>query len=317
MLINTLLFLLGLAILLLSSDWLIQGCVKISYLFKLTPLFIGLVLVAFGTSAPEAGVGIIAAVRNEKSIALGNIVGSNIANIGLILGLCALLRPLAVDKNIFKRELPMMIFSVFLLYVLSLDLTISRIDGLIFLLFFIIFFFSSYRGAKKAYNSKELIDFKFHRFVAKSNSKPIIVGATLLSLLGIIGGANLMVNSGVNLAKMWGVSTWVIGITIFAIGTSLPELAASVTASLKKVPSISIGNIVGSNIFNILFVLGVVSLIRPIEIQKKFLTFEYVALVIFSAFLLIAMKTGYKISRKEAIFMFVGYIIFIGLLFCC
>ena len=158
--INSAIFITGLAFLIYSSDWLIQACVKYSRLFKLSPLFIGLVLVAFGTSAPEAGVGIIATLKGEKQIALGNIVGSNISNIGLILGLCALVSALNVSKNVFKRELPIMILSGFLLYVLSLDRVLSRIDGVIFLVCFLGFFFISYRHAKDKDDLFEADDFK-------------------------------------------------------------------------------------------------------------------------------------------------------------
>ena len=141
LLINGLVLICGLIILVLSADWLIQASVKLSILFRLAPLFIRLVVVAFGTSAPEAGVGIVAAIKGVKQIALGNIIGSNIANVGLILGLCALVFPLHVrDKHIFRRELPIMILSVLLLYGLSLDLVIGRLDGLIFIICLLVFY---------------------------------------------------------------------------------------------------------------------------------------------------------------------------------
>jgi len=312
---NGLLLACGLAILILSADWLIQASVKLSILFRLTPLFIGLVVVAFGTSAPEAGVGIVAAIKNAKQIALGNIVGSNIANVGLILGLCTLIFPLQVrDKYIFKRELSIMLFSVLLLYVLSLDLLISRFDGLLFIICLLIFCFVSYRGAKKFFDNKEIEDFHFRRIFQKINSRPLIFLLALLSLVGIVLGADLMVRAGMQLAKIFGISLWVIGITVFAIGTSLPELVASLIASFKKVPSISIGNIVGSNIFNILFVLGVVALIRPINIEPSILKFEFPILLIFSLLLFTVMKTEYRISRREGLVMFCGYLLFLAVL---
>jgi len=304
----------GLLILVLSADWLIQSSVKLALLFRLAPLFIGLVVVAFGTSAPEAGVGIVAAIKGAKQIALGNIIGSNIANVGLILGLCALVFPLQIrDKYIFKRELPIMIFSVLLLYGLSLDLVIGRLDGLIFIICLLIFCVVSYRGAKKSFDDKEIKDFRFKKTFAKIKSRPVIFLLALISLVGIVVGANLMVKGGVGLAKIFGISPWIIGITIFAVGTSLPELVASLTASLKKVPSISVGNIVGSNIFNILFVLGLVALIRPINIEPSVLRFEYPALLVFSLILFTVMKTKYRISRWEGLFMFLGYLVFIAI----
>jgi cation:H+ antiporter len=308
--INSFIFFVGLFLLIFSADLLIQGAVKLSLILKLTPLFMGLVLVAFGTSTPEAGVGIMAAVRNQKAIALGNIIGSNIANIGLILALCAIFTPLNVNKSIFKRELPVMLFSAVLLYILSGDLVISRRDGLVFILFFIVFCFISYRGAKKSFDYKEAEDFKFKKWLDKITFLPLTI-IILLSLSGVIYGADLMVKGGVALAKIFGISTWIIGIVVFAIGTSLPELVASLTASFKRVPSISVGNIVGSNVFNILFVLGIVSLIRPISLESSILRFELPAMLIFSIILFTVMRTGYKISRREGVFMFLLYVVFI------
>ncbi|MCK5578222.1 MAG: calcium/sodium antiporter [Planctomycetes bacterium] len=302
----------GLFLLIFASGWLIQGSVKLAYILKLTPLFIGLVLVAFGTSAPEAGVGITAVIRNQKSIAFGNVVGSNRANIGLIIGLCAIIKPLeVVDKSIFKRELPIMLLSAILLYVLSWDLCISRVDGLIFSSFFIIFFFISYRGSKKSFNPEEAQNFRFKKCLDKSIHPFFVWVIILLSLAGIILGADLMVQGGVSLAKIFGVSTWVIGVFIFAVGTSLPELVASLTAVFKKVPSIGLGNIVGSNIFNILFVLGIVSLIKPIHLQSSRLKFELPVMIVFSFLLLLVMRIGYKITRVAGIVLFLGYIGFI------
>jgi cation:H+ antiporter len=312
---NAFIFVIGLIVLIFSADILIQGCVKISFLFKLSPLFVGLILVAFGTSAPEAGIGIIAAIKNQKGIALGNIVGSNIANIGLILGLCSIFTPLKVNKSIFRRELPIMIASGILLYLLSLDLVISRLDGFIFLLFFIGFCIFSYQGARHSFQYKEVEDFQFKKWFRRISSSFVVWIITLISLGGVIWGADLMVRGGVNLAKFFGISTWVIGLTVFAIGTSLPELVASLTASFKKVPSISIGNIVGSNIFNVLFVLGIVSLIRPIEITSSVLKFEFPVMIVFSLILFVIMRTKYKITRVEGTFLFLFYLSFLYFLF--
>jgi len=308
------LFLFGLFVLVISSNWLIQGCVKFSYLLKLTPLFVGLVLVAFGTSTPEAGVGIIAAIKNEKGIALGNIIGSNIANIGLVLSICALFRPLEINKSVFRREIPFMLFSAVLFYVLSLDLLISRLDGLIFILVFIVFLISSYRGAKRSFDVKEISDFELKPSIKKIQSYHPIIFIVFLSLVGVVIGADFMVRGGSNLAKIFGVKPWIIGITVFAIGTSLPELVSSLVASSKNISSISVGNIIGSNIFNIVFVLGVVSLIRPIGIEASMLGFELPVMLTFSFILFIFMRTKYRLTRYEGLVMLLGYICFIAVL---
>ena len=304
----------GIFLLVYSSDWFIQGCVKLSKSFRVSPFFVGLIFVAFGTSIPEAGVGIIAALKNQRAIALGNIIGSNISNIGLILGLCALLLPLAVNRGIFRWEMPVMLFSASLLYLLSLDLIISRFDGLLLLICFAVFFLLSYKNARRVSAGDSVNNFKFGRLISRISFPPAIIGITILSLTGIILGANLMIKGGVVLAAIFGVTPWLVSITVFAAGTSLPELSASIAASFRKVPSISLGNIVGSNIFNVLFVLGVVALIRPVSIAASLLSFEFPALIVFSFLLFTVMRTGYKITRFEGVVLFAGYVIFIFVL---
>jgi len=308
---SILLFIVGLIILVISSNWLIQASVKLSLLFKLTPLFIGAVLVAIGTSAPEAGVGIMAVLRDQKGLALGNVLGSNIANIGLVLGLCAIFRPLEVDKRIFKREVPFLLFSVFLFWFLSLDLLLSRLDGVIFISAFVIFCFISYFGAKKTFDCDEIKNFKIKKSLDKFTTHPPVLLVVLFSLAGVVWGADIMVRGGVGLAKIFAISPWIIGITVFALGTSLPELATSLTASIKNVPSISVGNIVGSNICNIFLVLGLVALIKPINLDPLILNFEMPALIIFTLVFFTLMRIGYRISRRKGLIMFLGYLGFL------
>jgi len=309
---NIVIFVSGLILLIYSSGFLIQSSVKLSFLLRLAPLFIGIIIVAFGTSAPELAVGITAALKHQKAIALGNIVGSNISNIGLILGLCAIFMPLKINKDIFKKELPIMILSTALLYVFSLDRILSRIDGLVFVVLFIIFCFISFKSARTSEYHQEVAGFKFNKILKGINSKPLIGVFIFVSIILVIWGANLMVKSGVNIAHIFGISPWVIGITVFAVGTSLPELAASMAASVKKVSSIGVGNIVGSNIFNILLVLGAVSLIRPITIDtSSVLVFEMPALLLFNILLVIFMRTSFKISRIEGFILLASYVTFI------
>ena len=178
---------------------------------------------------------------------------------------------------------------------------------------FIIFFFISYKGAKRYPSSSkdETDNFTFRKPFKKDNPKIIVLVFTLVFLLGIILGADLMVRGGVSLAKIFGVSSWVISITVFAVGTSLPELVASLTAIKKKVPSISVGNVVGSNIFNIFFVLGIIAMMRPIGLQPAILRFEFPVLLVFSLILFVVMKTNYRIARWEGFTMFLGYIGFL------
>jgi len=308
---QSLIFISGLFILVISSNYLIQVSVKLAQLFRLTMLFIGAVLIAFGTSAPEAGVGIIAAIRNLKGIALGNIIGSNIANIGLIIGLCAFIRPIAVAKNIFKREAPLMLLATLLFYGLGYDLNISRFDGLALLFLFFIFCFLSYRGAKQSFDDREINDFTFNPFIGKMRSKGAAIILAAITLAGVVWGADIMVRSGSRLAVILGVPTWIIGITVFAVGTSLPELVTSLGAAFRGVSAISVGNIVGSNIFNLLFVMGVVALIRPFAIDQSLFSFEMPLLLLFTFVFFTVMRLGYKIKRWEGMFLFAGYIIFL------
>jgi len=310
--LNISLFILGLVFLSISSNLLIKTSVRLAYLFKLTTLFIGLIFIAFGTSLPEATVSLLAVIKKYKDIALGNIVGSNIANIGLVLGLSGLIRPLRVDSSLFKREVPIMVLSSLFLYIFSLDGLISRGEGLVFLLSFIFFFIFAYKSSKLS-EKKEFTPQEFEASGAfkKLHSKALILILFFLSLTFLLIGANMMVNSGVNVAKFFGISPWLIAITIFAIGTSLPELAASLSASIKGVSSISVGNVVGSNIFNILFVLGIASLIRPIRLESSILRFELPFLIFFSIIVSLFMRIKDNISRGEAGVLFLSYLVFI------
>ncbi len=307
-------FLIGLSLLILGANWFIQSSVKFAHLLRLSSVFIGLILVAFGTSAPEAGVGILAAVKNESAIALGNIVGSNIANIGLILGLCALFVNLPVERSLLRRETPFMLTVTGLLYLFIADHLIQRWEGMVFILLFIGFCYVSWRAARTAVLGEDIAHFQFSRPIQALRSRGLI-SLVLIGSLGLIGwGSHLMVESGVTIARMIGISPWIIGMTMFAVGTSLPELAASLTASFKKVPNISVGNIVGSNIFNIIFVLGIVSVINPLRIDPAIMRFEMPALVFFSILLFTVMKTKDKITRNEGVLLLGFYVSFIALL---
>ncbi len=309
------LFLTGLSVLIFSSNWLVQASVKISSFFKLTPFFVGMMIVAFGTSSPEAGVGIIAAVKNQPDITLSNVIGSNIANIALGLGLCSIFVPLEVDKKIFKKEFLFLIISALALYLASLDFVISRVEGVFFLLLLLLFCFVFIKDSRRGFQEGELKAIRLNRLLAKLNSSFWLVFLIFFTLLGVILGAHFMVEGGVNLANILGVSPWIIGITLFALGTSLPEIATSFIAGLKKVPSISIGNVIGSNIFIILFVTGVAALIKPLHLDYSIVRFELPALLGFTFLLFTVMLTHYKIVRAEGFILVLSYVGFLFWLF--
>ncbi|MFH1772471.1 MAG: calcium/sodium antiporter [Candidatus Omnitrophota bacterium] len=313
LLLNVLIFLIGLLLLVFSADYFIQASVRISRIFKLSPLFIGLVIVAFGTSAPEAGVSIVAAFKGQGSISLGNIIGSNIANIGLILGICGMLFPLTVRKEVIRRQLPLMLIAMLIFYLLCLDLVIGRVDSIILLLCFSLFIFLSFKGARSQKDVDEG-NFEINKIFERISSKAAIFLITILSLFGLVLGADLMVRGGVKLAKIFSINPWIIGITVFAIGTSLPELAASLSASFKGAHSLSLGNVIGSNIFNVLFVLGIASFIRPIYLELSMVRFEIPIMILFSFLLFTVMRTEYKITRWEGLLLFIGYIGFLTFL---
>ncbi|HEC69676.1 MAG TPA: calcium/sodium antiporter [Candidatus Omnitrophica bacterium] len=312
--LNLVIFILGLIILSISSDFLIKSSVRLAHLLRFTTLFIGLVFIAFGTSLPEASVSLVAVIKKYKDIALGNIVGSNIANIGLVLGLSGLIKPLRVDRSLLKKEVSIMVLSTLFLYIFSLDGLLSRLEGLIFIWGFCLFFVFTCKSSKlnkdKEIDSQE---FKVGGLFSKVNSKLIIFFYFLLSLAFLLVSANMMVNSGVNIAKFFKISPWIIAITVFSVGTSLPELAASISASVKKVSSLSVGNVIGSNVFNILVVLGLASLIRPITLDKSILNFELPILIIFSIIVPLFVKSGF--SRFKSFILFLGYILFLISLF--
>ncbi|MFQ5681197.1 MAG: calcium/sodium antiporter [Candidatus Omnitrophota bacterium] len=301
----------GLVVLVVSARWFIQGCVRACGIFRLTPLFIGLVLVAAGTSVPELAVGLTAVLKGQRGIALGNVLGSNVCNIGLILGLCAFFRPLSVDRGIFKREAPALILSLVLFYLLGRDLVIGRIDGALFILAFVVFCFVSYFGSRRSFDSAGTEEVRLSEWLQRLRTWPLVMLVILPSLAGVGLGAELMVRGGVSLARAFGVRPWIIAITVFALGTSLPELATSLTASFKKASDISVGNIIGSNIFNVLLVLGLVAVVRPITVEPSVLRFEFPFLFLLTVFLTALMRRRYRLGRREGLAMLLLYIGFL------
>lgn len=307
----------GFLMLLFGGDWLVDSGVAIARRFKISPLVIGLTIVAFGTSAPELLVSTISAIQGNSGIAMGNVVGSNIANIGLILGLTAMICPIAVTgmKEILTNGLVMIGASI-LLPVLSANGIISHLEGILLFLLIIVYTVISIRRGRSADNtipesdapqSPSRLDRPVAAFLL------LILSCAMLSL-----GADLLVKGASSLASALGVSDKVIGLTVVAFGTSLPELAASVAAALKKQMDISIGNIIGSNIFNILCVLGVSSAISPIKIQFDSYLKDFVIMLAFAFALVLAVrpwkKTG-KLGRMSGLILFLAYATYAYLLF--
>lgn len=259
-----LLFGLGFVFLVKGADYLIDGASSIAKRFQISNLVIGLTIVALGTSMPELMVNIVASISGRPAIAIGNVIGSNIANICLVLGLAALIFPLTVKKNTVRKEIPYSLFSAVLLgllannfFINSSEKLLSRIDGLIFLLFFVFFMIYTFSIAKEKEEDIE------RKPVAMSMKRSILL--ILSGSIGLAIGGSWVVNGAVLIARNFGISESLIALTVIAVGTTLPEIVTSVVAALRKNPDIAVGNVVGSNIFNFFFVLGISSIIRPIQ----------------------------------------------------
>lgn len=297
----------GLVALFFGGNWLVKGASRLAESLGISPLIVGLTVVAIGTSAPELLVSLRAALSGSSDIAVGNIVGSNIANIGLILGLSGLIFPISVHVNLLRREIPIMIGVALLAVILFQDALIGRIDGLILLIgfaIFMIFVVISARGEQEnTYDiSEEAVESKPEQIQRGREALRLIVGIIVLML-----GAQLTVDNATDLARSLGVSELVIGITLVAVGTSLPELVTSVTAAIRKESDIAIGNVVGSNIFNILGILGLTALIQPIAIAEQIVKVDSLVMLGFSL-LLLPFVLDRKLGRIEAVIFILAYI---------
>ena len=306
-----LLLLFGFALLIKGADYFVEGASGIAKLLRVPPLLIGLTIVAFGTSAPEAAVSIRAALNGNNGIALGNVVGSNIFNVSLIIGITAMINPLKVERETVRKEIPFTLLSSILLLILVSDTLlqglitnhITRGDGFVLGCFFLIFMFYL---LEVALHSREK-DEEMIEVCPKTMGKNGIFTAG--GLLAIIAGGELVVRSSITIAKALGMSETMIGLTIVAVGTSLPELITSVTAAIKKQSEIAVGNIVGSNIFNILFVLGISSVVYPIQVDPK-IFFDIKLMILYTAVLLVFSRTHHRISRKEGFILLISYLFY-------
>lgn len=328
-LIPILLIIIGFALLIKGADWLVEGASSIARRLKVSDLVIGLTIVSFGTSAPELVVNIFASLKGNADIAIGNIVGSNIANTLLILGAAAAIAPMVIQKSTVFKEIPFCLLASLMLFLMANDAIIDgyniselgRGDGFVFIGFFIIFLYYTF-GIRKT-----SVDDGGEEFTKETRSVLLSILMVLFGLIGLVIGGELTVRGAVEIATSLGVSESLIGLTIIAIGTSLPELVTSVIAALKHKPDIAIGNIVGSNIFNILWILGVSALIRPLPflpaINTDLLIMIGTVLVLF-----LFIQTGhihqrlffwrYKgermLARWEGLIMLSLYFVYIGTL---
>lgn len=300
---------LGLILLVVGGEFLVRSSVALSFKLNISKMVIGMTVVSFATSAPELLVSLNAALTGSPAIAINNVIGSNIANIGLVLGITALVSSIAVDKSFYKLNWPvMMLFSITLYYFLSNDNQLTPIEGCILFGALVLFLFVLIRAAKKEDVVEEVDD----NLAVVSNFKIImwlLIGATALYF-----GSEWLVEGAKDLAKTLGVSDAVIAATVIAIGTSVPELAASVIAAVKKEKALSLGNLIGSNIFNIGSVLGLTSIVKTIEVtDANILSRDIYWMLAFAAILipLIFIPKRLNISRYKGLLLVVGYGLFI------
>lgn len=297
--ISVLLLALGFAMLAKGADWFVEGASGIAVKLKIPQIVIGLTVVAMGTSAPEAAVSISSALKGNADIAIGNVVGSNILNILIILGVSSLITTLVVAKNTKRIDIPVMIGATVLLLLLGIDGSINVLDGIIFLVVFIVYMAYLFLVARKKADDTAINESKEMSLV-----KSIVF--TIVGLTVIIIGSDISVDSATFLAMKMGVSERFIGLTVVALGTSLPELFTSVTAAIKKNTDIAIGNIVGSNIFNILFILGVTSLVHTVPFVASF-GIDTVISIGAALLLLVCCVIFKKLNRASGILMILSY----------
>lgn len=309
------LLLIGFLILVKGADYFVEGSSEIATVLRIPPLLIGLTIVAFGTSAPEAAVSISAALKGTGDIAVGNVVGSNLFNVIFILGITAMIQPLVVERQTVIKEIPFALLgSVVLLvliadrYLIQSNALLSRGDGVILLTYFSIFLYYIFEVAKNSREQFELEDL---------DSAPVNVVKYVIYTVGglaaIIFGGDMVVKNAIVIATALGMSETLVGLTIVAVGTSLPELITSVTAALKNKSEIAVGNIIGSNIFNIFFVLGASSVIHPIVVDSAILV-DALFMIASTIILFIFSHTHSKITRGEGaafMLMYAGYMAYI------
>lgn len=312
MLIPVLLLLAGLVLLYFGGEYLVRGSSSLALQLGLTPLMVGLTVVAFGTSSPELAVSMQAALKGIDDVALGNVVGSNICNIGLILALAALIRPMAVHARMVRADVPIMIGVALLLTLLLWDGGLSRPEGLFLALALVVYVVVTIKVARR--ESAE-VQQEFAAEVRDRTRGRLWLDLVFIAggLAALVGGGQLFVSGAVDIARHFGISEAVIGLTIVAVGTSMPELATSILAALKGEGDIAIGNVVGSNIFNILGILGVTALVQPLNGQGM-TAVDLATMVGIALLCWPLMHWGRRIGRVEGAVLMTVYVGYVGYL---
>ncbi len=298
----------GLVALVASGEYLVRGAVGIAQKLNVAPMVIGLTVVAFGTSAPELLVSLNAAYAGTPEIAIGNVVGSNIANISFILGITAIIFPLAVERGTLRTDWPVMMFGTILTFFFMWDLEIQRWEGLTLFALLIVFVSVLVRKALK--NRGNNVPDEYEE--TKGNSMALYLLIVVGGLVGMYFGSEYMLEGAVGIADRAGMSKHVIGVTIVAVGTSVPELVTSIVASLKKQTDISVGNLLGSNIFNLGAVIGLTGTIKPIPVDQQVMAFDMWVVAGVSFVLLPLLLHKFKVHRWKGVMLLLAYLGYVG-----
>jgi cation:H+ antiporter len=296
----------GLVVLGVGGEFLVRGSAQLARQLGVSALVVGLTIVAFGTSAPEIAVSMQSAARGEHALAIANVVGSCIINILIVLAIAALVRPLRVSRKIVTTDaLVMLLFTaLFMLFAID-DRRIDRWQGVFFVAALFFYTFFTYFAARR---QPRIVEEEYeHDLQVKPRSRFVNVVAIVIGIGGLVKGADLIVGGAVGIATLLGVSTRIIGLTIVALGTSLPELATCVIAARRGQPDIAVGNVIGSNIFNILAVIGVTSVFFPLEVSDETVRFDAPVMVLVVLLSFWVLRTGHRISRREGVFLLVVY----------
>ncbi len=309
---------LGLVTLIVAGEFLVRGAVGIAKRFHISTLVIGMTVISFGTSAPELLVCLDAAMGGHPEIAIGNVVGSNIANIALVLGLTVLILPIVVDRNSKRIDLPMMLLATALFAVFALDGEIQRYEGAILFVILVAFTYWLIRNSRRK-TKKEMaaaaIDVNDDDEVAKVKDKPLLsILFLLIGFTGLLFGADWLVHGAIDIATHFGMEERVIAVTVVAFGTSIPELITSGVAAIKGETDISIGNLIGSNVFNIMAVIGLTAIIRPIGVSSSIISSDMWWMIAIAVALIPLMILGRKIGRFKGTLLLGTYIAYITIL---
>lgn len=301
------LLLLGLLVLVVGGEFLVRGAVGIARNMKISPLVIGMTVVSFGTSAPELLVSLQAAIENNPEIAIGNVVGSNIANLALVLGLTVLIFPIYVEKQTKQVDFPMMMLATVLFVVFALDLNMALWEGVVLFVILVVFTIGLIRSSRK----KGVLEIDDH---VKTDSTLFSFGYLTIGLVGLYFGSEWFVEGAVEIAESYGMSKALIGVTIVAFGTSAPELVASTVAAYRKQTDISVGNLVGSNIFNIMAVVGLTATVKPIKVDPSIMSFDVYWMVGIALFMIPVLYVGAKVGRLKGVLLLLSYFSYITIL---